>query len=134
MCIGIKMKVAVTYENGTVFQHFGHSKEFKFYEIQDKKIISSEVVSSDGYGHESLVDFLKSNNIEILICGGIGGGAKSALEQASIKLFGGTQGNADDQVDAFLKNELNYNENVSCSHHEGKEHHDHHGNCTHTCH
>lgn len=124
------MKLAVTYENGEVFQHFGHCSQFKIYNLEDNKIISSEVISADGYGHESLVDFLKQKGVETLICGGIGGGAKAALEQASIKLFGGASGNTDKQVDAFLKNELNYNPDVTCSHHDEKEH----GDCGHNCH
>lgn len=35
------MKIAVTYENGQVFQHFGHTENFKIYEIDGKTVISS---------------------------------------------------------------------------------------------
>lgn len=128
------MKLAVTYENGNVYQHFGHCSQFKLFEIEDNKVISSEVVSAEGYGHESLVDFLVSKEVSILICGGIGGGAKAALEKGNIKLFGGTSGDVDEQVIAFLKNELNYNPDVSCNHHDENHHHDHNGNCQHNCH
>lgn len=36
------MRIAVTYENGEIFQHFGHTQEFKVYDVEDNKIISSE--------------------------------------------------------------------------------------------
>ena len=53
------MKIAVTYENGQVFQHFGHTEEFKVYDTEDKKILSSQVVGTGGSGHEALAVFLK---------------------------------------------------------------------------
>ena len=48
------MKIAVTYDNGEVFQHFGRTENFKVYEIEDNKVISSEVISSNGVGHGAL--------------------------------------------------------------------------------
>lgn len=69
------MKIAVTYENGQVFQHFGHTEEFKVYDTEDKKILSSQVVGTGGSGHEALAVFLKNLGVKVLICGGIGGGA-----------------------------------------------------------
>ena len=77
----MKTKIAVTYENGEVFQHFGHTKEFKFYTVEDKKIVDSEIVPTMGSGHSMLADFLLLNGVTVLICGGIGGGAKAALAQ-----------------------------------------------------
>ena len=57
----MKTKIAVTYENGEVFQHFGHTKEFKFYTVEDKKIVDSEIVPTMGSGHSMLADFLLLN-------------------------------------------------------------------------
>ena len=128
------MKIGVTYENGQIFQHFGHTEQFKIYEVEDKKVISSMVVDTNGSGHGALAGFLQENGVNVLICGGIGGGAQMALAQASIQLFGGVSGNADEAVENLLKGELVFNPNVKCNHHgEGHEHH-HEGGCgSHGC-
>lgn len=117
------MKIAVTYENGQVFQHFGHTEEFKVYDTEDKKILSSQVVGTGGSGHEALAVFLKNLGVEVLICGGIGGGARTALAQAGIELYPGASGDADQAVEALLSGSLVYDPNTVCSHHhEGGEH------------
>ena len=117
------MKIAVTYENGQVFQHFGHTEEFKVYDTEDKKILSSQVVGTGGSGHEALAVFLKNLGVETLICGGIGGGARTALAQAGIELYPGASGNADEAVDALLKGNLAYDPDTMCNHHH------HEGEC-----
>ena len=120
------MKIAVTYENGQIFQHFGHTEEFKVYDIQDGKILSSEVVSTNGSGHGALAGVLNTLNVDVLICGGIGAGAQVALAEAGIQLYGGVSGDADKAVEALLAGNLAYNPNVMCNHH-GEHHHG--GNC-----
>ena len=114
------MKIAVTYENGNIFQHFGHTEQFKIYDVENGTIINAEVVSTNGQGHGALAGFLDDNDVDILICGGIGGGAQMALAQAGIRLFGGVNGNADEAVNAFINGTLGYNPDVKCNHH----HHD----------
>ena len=120
------MKIAVTYENGQVFQHFGHTEQFKIYEIEEGKITSSEVIDTNGNGHGALAGFLKAHGVDTLICGGIGGGARNALAEAGIQLFPGASGNADAQVESFLAGSLNYNPDTVCNHHA-------HGNGEHNC-
>ncbi len=117
-----QMVVAVTYENGNVFQHFGHTEEFKIYEIKDNEIKDSKVVGTEGSGHGALAGFLAEHNVDTLICGGIGGGARNALEAAGIALYGGVEGNTDEAVKALLAGNLAYNPNVSCNHHHNGEH------------
>ncbi len=112
------MKIAVTYENGQIFQHFGHTNQFKIYEIEDAKILSSEVIDTNGQGHGALACLLKGIGADVLICGGIGGGAQMALAEAGIKLYGGVNGACDTAVEAFLANNLGYNPNVRCDHHD----------------
>jgi len=121
-----KMKIAVTYEDGKVFQHFGHTEQFKIYEVDHDKIIASEVVDTNGSGHGALAGFLKERNVNVLICGGIGGGAKNALNECKIELFAGAMGDADAQVDSFLSGKLSYDPNTECNHHDHE-----HGNCEH---
>lgn len=121
------MKIAVTYENGQVFQHFGHTEQFKLYDVEDGKVTGSQVVDTNGQGHGALAGFLTQAKVDALICGGIGGGAQNALAEMGIKLFGGVSGSADEAVEAYLAGNLNYNPAVHCSHHEHEhscgEHH-----------
>ena len=112
-----KMKIAVTYENGQVFQHFGHTEQFKVYDVEDGKITSSEIVDTDGQGHGALAGFLFGGGVDVLICGGIGGGARNALAEAGIQLYPGATGDADEQVASFLAGSLNYDPNTMCNHH-----------------
>lgn len=116
------MKVAVTYENGQVFQHFGHTEQFKVYEVENGQISNSEVVDTNGSGHGALAEILKNLEVEVLICGGIGAGAQQALTEAGIHFYGGVAGSADDAVQAFLNETLSYNPDVRCSHHDEHEH------------
>jgi predicted Fe-Mo cluster-binding NifX family protein len=126
------MRIAVTYENGQIFQHFGHTETFKVYEIEEGKIVSAEVVDTNGSGHGALAGVLLALNAEVLICGGIGMGAQMALAEAGIKLYGGVSGDADQAVEAFLAGTLAFNPNVQCNHHG--EHHHHEGGCgSHGC-
>lgn len=112
------MRIAVTYQNGEIFQHFGHTEKFKVYDIENGKISSSRVVDADGFGHGALSGFLNNNEIDVLICGGIGGAAQVALSDAGIQLYGGVSGSADDAVHSLLEGKLNHHSNVMCSHHE----------------
>lgn len=110
------MRIAVTYDNGEVFQHFGHTEEFKIYEVDDNKIISTEIIGSNGSGHGALAGLLDQNAIDVLICGGIGGGAQSALAEWGIELVSGASGAADDAVEAYLNGDL-VSAGVNCNHH-----------------
>lgn len=117
------MRIAVTYENGRVFQHFGHTKQFKLYDVNNGKIENACLVDTNGQGHGALADFLKRFDVDLLICGGIGGGAQNALAEANVKLCGGVSGDCDAAVQAYVEGKLNYDPNVKCSHH-GDHHHD----------
>ena len=118
------MRIAVTYENGEIFQHFGRTESFKLYEVGDGKIISSEVISTNGKGHGELAAFLADKGVRLLICGGIGGGAQVALAESGIEVYGGAAGNADEAVKEYLNGSLNYNPDVRCEHHD-HEHGEH---------
>ena len=117
------MKIAVTYEDGKIFPHFGHTQAFKLYDAEDGKVISSRVVPTDGCGHGALAAFLREQGAEILICGGIGGGARTALDEAGIRLYGGASGDADAAVEALLRGALAYDPDAACTHHGHDEGH-----------
>ena len=125
------MRIAATYENGNIFQHFGRTESFKVYDVEDGKVLSSKVISSGGVGHGALAGLLADNTIDVLICGGLGGGAMNALADAGITVVAGAEGNADEAVEAYLRGELvssgancdhhHHEEGHSCGHHDGEE-------------
>ena len=116
------MKIAVTYDNGNVFQHFGRTEFFKVYDVEDNKVISSEVIGSNGVGHGALAGLLSDRSVDVLICGGIGGGAQQALADAGVELIAGAEGDTDQAVEAYLKGEL-ISTGANCDHHHHEEGH-----------
>ena len=125
------MNLAVTYENGQIFQHFGHCKNFKIYEVENGQVKNTFLINAEGSGHGALAGFLKAQNVGALICGGIGAGAKNALADAGITLYPGVTGSADDSVAALLSGKLVFHPDIMCSHHHEKGHNCH--SSGHTC-
>ena len=125
------MRIAVTYENGEIFQHFGHTEQFKLYDVEDGKIVAEQIVPTNGSGHGALAGFLKAAQVDALIFGGIGMGAQNALAEAGIQLYGGVAGLADAAAKALAEGTLQYDPNAKCDHHghhgEGHECGHHHG-------
>lgn len=111
------MRIAVPYENGQIFQHFGHTEQFKFYDVEEGKVIASNVVGTNGRGHGAIAQLLAIVEVDVVICGGIGGGAQLALAANGIQLYGGVSGDADKAVEALLAGELDYDPNAQCNHH-----------------
>ena len=69
------MKIAVTYDNGNVFEHFGRTDSFKVYEVEDGKVLSGEVISSHGAGHGALAGVLYGDVSNVAVTSGtISGG------------------------------------------------------------
>lgn len=121
------MRIAVTYENGGIFQHFGHTEQFKLYDVEDGRIVNEQIVATNGSGHGALAGFLQAAKADALICGGIGMGAQMALADAGIKLYGGVQGSADEAAKALAEGNLEYDPDAHCDHHG----HHHDGDCGH---
>ena len=117
------MRIAVTYENGEIFQHFGHTEQFKLYDVEEGKIVHTQIVNTGECGHGALGGFLKAARVDALICGGIGMGAQNALAEAGIRLFGGVQGNADAAAQALAEGKLQYDPQAQCDHHGHGGHH-----------
>ena len=115
------MRIAVTYDNGEVFQHFGHSEHFKLYDVENGIIVAEQVIDTNGSGHGALAGFLQAAGVDALICGGIGMGAQMALADAGIRLYGGVSGLADQAARALVEGKLSYDPDARCDHHE------HHG-------
>ena len=122
------MKVATAYEKEEICQHFGHTKHFKIYEIEENKIIKDKIIDvKEEEGHGALASLLSLEAVDILICGGIGNGVKEALKLANIELYAGITGSSDNAVSRLLEGKLEHNENANCNY-NSKEH-----NCSHKC-
>ena len=121
------MRIAATVENGQIFEHFGHTERFKIYDIEQNKVVVATTVNTNGSGHGALADILKKIKVDTLICGGIGEGAKRALAEANIAVFGGVKGDADRAVEALLNGTLQFDPKAACSHHGEHHQHAHHG-------
>lgn len=134
------MKIAVTYEDGKVYGHFGHTEQFKIYDIVDGLLADTRVIPTNGSGHGALTGFLEEHGVDCLICGGIGPGAQMALANAGIKLYAGCSGDADQCVTDLLTGTLEYADAATFGHHceadrawdnHGGREHDH--TCGHHC-
>ena len=115
------MRVAVTYENGNVFGHFGKTEQFKLYDIEDGKVVNTQILDTNGEGCGALAGLLNVASVDALICGGIGGGAVYAIQEAGIKLYAGASGSTDAVVEALIAGNLDATGEANCSHHEHEE-------------
>ncbi len=131
------MRIAVTYQNGEVFQHFGQTEQFKLYDVADGKIVNEQIVDTDGVHHDALAGFLKAAEADVLLCGGIGAMGRAAVAEVGIRLYPGVEGPANEAAKAFLAGTLQYDPDARCDHHHehhGEGHacgHHHGGDCTH---
>lgn len=123
------MKIAVTYENGRVYEHFGRTEQFKIYDIVGGMLVDARVFSTNGSGHGALAGFLAERSVDCVICGGIGPGAQAALADAGIELYAGCSGDADLRVTDLLLGTLESTDTPACGHHGGGEEH----TCGHSC-
>lgn len=133
------MRIAVTYENGQIFQHFGHTEAFKIYDVENGAVQNAAVVPTNGSGHGALAGFLSENGVDTLICGGIGGGCTDGAGNGrNSAVWRCGRRDADEAVQAFLAGTLGYNPNVRCSHHDHEHGEGHtcgqHGCGNHGCH
>ncbi len=126
------MKVAVTYENGNVFQHFGKTAQFLVADIEGEDVRNEQLFSTNGSGHGALAVLLKQWGVDTLICGGIGQGAVNALSAQGITIVRGVNMDARMALQAFARQALQDHPDVLCTHHDHEEGHDcGSGNCHH---
>ncbi|MBQ8149386.1 MAG: DUF134 domain-containing protein [Clostridia bacterium] len=119
------MLIAIPYQNGQIFQHFGHTEQFKLYQVEDGQIVNKMLIPTNGSGHGALAGLLSRLKVDTLICGGIGGGAQAALAEAGIRIYGGVQGDADAAAEALAGGTLTYDPNARCDHHDHEHGHEH---------
>ena len=132
------MRIAIPYEQGEIFQHFGHTEQFKLYDVENGTVIREQTVETSGSGHGALAGFLQAVQADALICGGIGGGARMALAEAGISLYAGVTGSADAAARALAAGSLEYDPKARCDHHDHHQEENHdcgsHGCGGHSCH
>ena len=121
------MRIAVTYENGEIFQHFGHTELFRLYDVEEGKVVHRMTIKPVNAGHEAMAAVLKKAGADLLICGGIGAGAQQALEEMGIRLCAGVSGSSDAAVEALLQGTLKYTSRSNCTAHDEE------GGCGHDC-
>ena len=126
------MKIAVTCVNGQVFQHFGHCPSFLICDVEEGKLVSSTMVDSSSSGCGALAGFLADLGVNVVICGGIGAGAKNHLAASGLQVLPGASGDALAQVESYIAGTLNYDPDSECNHHGHDENHQCHGH--HQCH
>ncbi len=118
----ITMRVAVTYDNGNVFEHFGRTEQFMVYDIENGEIVNSQILGTNNEGCGALAGILNIADVDTLICGGIGAGAVNAIEEAGIKLYAGASGNTDAAVEALIAGRLDATGEANCNLHESEHH------------
>ncbi|WP_334308253.1 NifB/NifX family molybdenum-iron cluster-binding protein [Anaerocolumna sp.] len=123
----MKRIAVATDENHNVFQHFGKTQAFTIYELEGKDLKSKNTLSSNGAGHSELVTLLSENNIDVVICGGVGLHAMEGLMEAGMLVIPGAQGDVDVVTASYLDGSLQASEGPTCDHHD-------HENENHVCH
>lgn len=121
------MKIAVASEGKLVTGHFGHCEVFNVFETEEGKIIKTEVLPNPGHKPGFLPNYLNDLGVEVIISGGMGGGAVEIFNEKNIEVIVGAEGDAEEIVKAYLRGELKSTGSV-CNHD-----HDHGNEHSHGC-
>ncbi len=111
------MKIAVASEKGNVSGHFGHCEGFYIFEVENEEVKDTEFVENPGYKPGFLPNFLNDKGINVIISGGMGGGAIDIFNSHNIEVIIGSEGKTVDAINKYLRGELKSTGSV-CSKHE----------------
>lgn len=111
------MKIAVAAMGKIVAGHFGHCESFIFFETEEGRIISEKAVPNPGHRPGFLPNFLADNGANVIISGGMGGGAVEIFNERNVEVIVGAEGDARAAAEAYIKGELVSTGSV-CHHHE----------------
>lgn len=100
------MKIAVAAMGTAVAGHFGHCENFIFFDTGDGRILSEQSVPNPGHRPGFLPNFLADHGAQVVIAGGMGGGAVDIFNERGVQVIVGAQGDARAAVQAFLAGEL----------------------------
>ena len=97
------MKIAVAAMGNTVAGHFGHCENFIFFDTADGVITAVNSVPNPGHRPGFLPNFLADNGAQVIISGGMGGGAVDIFNERGVEVIVGVQGDATAAVESYLK-------------------------------
>ena len=111
------MKIAVPAMGHDVARHFGHCENFIFFDVEDNKIVNENSVPNPGHKPGFLPNFLADMGAEVIIAGGMGGGAVDIFNERNVEVVVGAEGDARAAVESYLRGELKTTGEV-CHQHE----------------
>ena len=115
------MKIAVACMGTQVGGHFGHCENFRIYDTADGKICAEESIPNPGHRPGFLPNFLGDMGVEVIIAGGMGGGAVEIFNERRIEVIVGVQGDAREAVEQYLKGQLQSTGSICHEHQHGGE-------------
>ena len=116
------MKIAVAAMGKTVAGHFGHCENFIFFETENGRVTAENSVPNPGHKPGFLPNFLADRGAQVIIAGGMGGGAVEIFNERGVEVIFGAQGDAGAAVEAYLEGRLKSTGSI-CHEHE------HQGEC-----
>jgi predicted Fe-Mo cluster-binding NifX family protein len=116
------LKIAVASEGAMVTGHFGHCENFNIYESEGQTITKSTSVPNPGHRPGFLPNYLNDLSVNVIISGGMGGGAIEIFNEKGIEVVTGAVGDAAQAAMNYLNGTLKSTGSVC---HE----HQHHGEC-----
>ena len=112
------IRIAVSYKDGEIFEHFGHSEFFAIYEFDEHDLERSTkrlVDTSAMHGHKDMADLMKREKIDAVICGQMGDEARSLLLSYGIIPVPGYCGDADTAAELLVTGQLPASDGGGCS-------------------
>jgi predicted Fe-Mo cluster-binding NifX family protein len=116
------MKIAIATEGSSVFGHFGKCENFTLVDVENNEVKSKTVVNTLGNQHGLLPAFLASHNVNVVIAGGMGEGAKQKLDQNNIEAITGVSGSVEEAINSYINGILK-SSGANCSDHEHSHSH-----------
>ncbi len=111
------MKIAVSCNGNEIWSHFGHCENFMIYDVEGKAIQTETSVENPGHKPGFLPNFLADMGVQVIISGGMGGGAVDIFNERGVEVVLGAQGLAKAAVEAYLNGELESTGSI-CDHHD----------------
>jgi len=100
------MKIAVASEGKMVTEHFGHCEGFILFDEENGQIVKNQMVPNPGHRPGFLPNYLNDLGVNVIISGGMGGGAIEIFNEKNIEVIVGASGDALTAAEKYLKGEL----------------------------
>ena len=109
------MKIGIATEANMVAQHFGRCDAYTIVEIENNKVVKTELVQSPGHQPGFLPGWLAGFGVKVVICGGMGPRAQELFIEQGIKPIMGVDCSISEAIQRFCDNSLKSGENI-CDH------------------